>query len=188
MEADGGDAGIYHGKDDLRLLRGLPGECVDLVYLDPPVFSSWVHQGSWAEHAEEESSEDRWQGGVRAYLDWIACPLQDLHRILKPTGALILVCDEGVGLYVRLLLDELFSQRDPSNRMVWWKANSRSKHHHVFYYRRSGTSATRHSPCYTVIRGEGKDDSSLVAFSFVQGRRKGIPPNQVRELDSNEVV
>ncbi len=171
MDPNGLDQGVFRGDDDLRLLRSLPAECVDLVYLDPPFFSSWVHEGSWADGAEAYSPEDRWQGGVRAYLDWIASPLEDLNRILKPTGALFLVCDEAVGLYVRVLLDEIFSERDVRSRMVWWKANSGPANHYVFYCRKS-TDIGRHGHLYTVIHREGKDDGVLVAFSFVQGRLK----------------
>jgi hypothetical protein len=171
VDPNGPEANVFHSEDDLRLLRSLPAECVDLVYLDSPFFSSWVHEGSWADRAEAHSPEDRWQGGVRTYLDWIAAPLDDLHRILKPTGALFLVCDEAVGLYVRVLLDELFSRRDARNRMVWWKADSGPAHHYVFYYRKSAqNTAGRNGHLYTVIHREGEDDSSLVAFSFVQGR------------------
>lgn len=164
------ESGFPRGEEDMRLLRSLPDQCIDLVYLDPPVFAGWLHEGSWVNQDEEKAPADRWHGGVRAYLDWIAAPLDDLHRILKPTGAMFLVCDEAVGLYVRLLLDELFSQRDPRNRMVWWKANSGPEHHYVFYYRRSANDA-RPNAHYTVIHRERKGDPSLVSFSFMPGRR-----------------
>ncbi len=170
VDPNGLETGRYRGEDDLRLLRSIPTESVDLAYLDPPVFSGWIHEGSWADGVKASSSEDRWHGGVRAYMDWIAAPLEDLHRVLKPTGALFLVCDEAVGIYVRLLLDELFSQRDAHNQMVWWKANSGPEHHYVFYYRRSGNLGR--SNHYTIIHREGNDGGSLVAFSFLQGRRK----------------
>lgn len=170
MDSNDLEASVLHGEDDLRLLRSFPAECVDLVYLDSSFFSSWVHEGSWADQAEARPPEDRWQGGVQAYPDWIAAPLHDLHRILKPSGALFLVCDEAVGLDVGLLLEELFNQQDVRNRMVWWKADSGPAHHYVFYFRKSAHIAGRNGHLYTVIRREGKDDSSLVAFSFLQGR------------------
>jgi hypothetical protein len=169
----------FHGEDDLQLLSGFPAESVDLVYLDSPFFSRWVHEGSWADRAEMESLKDRWTGGVRTYLDWIADPLDDLHRILKPTGALFLICDEAVGLYIRFLLEELFSQRDPGNRMVWWKADTGAAHHYVFYYRRSGQSLGRHGHLYTVVHREEKDDWALVAFSLVRGRLRRRPSNRL---------
>ncbi len=108
---------------------------------------------------------------MRAYLDWIAATLENLHRVLKPTGTLFLVCDEAVGLYVRLLLKELFSQRDARNQMVWRKADCGPAHHYIFYYRKPAqNTAGRNGHLYTVIHCEGKDDRTLAAFSFVQGR------------------
>ena len=158
------------GEEDLRLLRSFPAESVDLVYLDPPFFSGWSHEGSWEHRAQALPSEDdRWQGGVEAYLDWIASPLENLHRILKPTGALFIVCEEEVGLYVRLLLDELAGPSHARSRMVWWKADSGPAHHYVFYYRKSAYATGRQGHLYTVIHREGAEDGSLVAFSFVQG-------------------
>ncbi len=168
VDLSGTEQSVFH-DDDLRLLRSFPAESVDLVYLDPPFFSSWVHEGSWADQAEAYVSDDRSEGGVRAYLDWIAAPLEDLNRILKPTGSLFLVCDESVGVYVRILLDEIFSQGDSRGRMVWWKADSGPAHHYVFYCRKS-TDVGRNGHLYTVIHREGKDGRSLVAFSFRQGR------------------
>jgi hypothetical protein len=141
------EATVCHGEDDLQLLRSFPAGSVDLVYLDPPFFSDLVDESSWA--------------------------LKDLHRVLKPNGALFLVCDEVTGLQVRLQLDELFSQRDAHNRMIWRKADSGPAHHHVFYYRKSDHPTGRQGHPYTVIHREGEDDWSLVAFSFVQGRRMG---------------
>lgn len=171
MDSNHLKANVLHGEDDLRLLRGFPAESVDLVYLDPPFFSSCAQAGSWGDRAEiRPSADDRWQGGVGAYLDWIATPLENLHRILKPGGALFLVCEEAVGLYVRVLLEELFNRRNAGNRMVRWKADSGPAHHYVFYYRKSGEIAGRKGHLYSVIHREGKDDPSLVAFSFVQGR------------------
>ena len=97
---------------------------------------------------------------MEAYLDWIASPLENLHRILKPTGALFLVCEEAVGLYVRLLLDELAGPSHARSRMVWWKADSGPAHHYVFYYRKSAYgTAGRHGHLYTVIHREGAEDA-----------------------------
>lgn len=171
MDPSNLEANAVHGEDDLGLLRSFPAESVDLIYLDPSFFSSWIHEASWADRADKRSPGDRRQGGMHAYLDWIEDPLENLHRILKPTGAIFLVCDEAIGLYVRLLLDELFSQQDARSQTVWWKADAKPTHHHVFYYRKSADTTGRNGHLYTVIHPEKKDDWSLVAFSFVQGRR-----------------
>jgi hypothetical protein len=150
------EANVWDGNDDLRLLCSLPAECVDLVYLDSPFFSN-------------RAREDR--DGAPAHLDWIAPSLEALHRILKPTGSLFLVCDEAVGLYLRVLLVELFGQRDARSRSASWKADCGAAHHYVFYYRKLGpTTPIRNGHLYTVVHREGAEDSSLVAFSFLRGR------------------
>ena len=157
-------------EEDARLLRSFPAECVDLVYLDAAFFSSWVHEGLWAERlARVDYTAERSQDGAGIYLDWIAGPLEDLSRILKPSGALFLVCDQSVGRYVRLLLDEIFSQPDAHNRTAWSKADCGPAHHHVFFRRKSAETES-HGDLYTVIHGEGRGDWSLVGFSFLQGR------------------
>lgn len=176
MESRGLDLSVSHGEEDLRLLESFPEESVDLVYLDPTFFSGWLQASSWTGGAKRPAVEEQEGAEARAYMDWIASPLDDLHRILKPTGAIFLVCDETVGPYVRLLLDELFSQRDPKNQMVWWRAAAGPAHHYVFYYRKSAHTPGRHGHLYTVIHREGSEDWSLVGFSFIQGRtgRRGV--------------
>ncbi|HEY4779807.1 MAG TPA: hypothetical protein VIH47_09470 [Solirubrobacterales bacterium] len=142
--------GVLHDDDDLWLLRSLAVESVDLIYLDPAFFCNWID----------------------AHMDWIAAPLEDLHRILKPAGALFLICDETVGPYLRALLEDFRDQRSADDRMIWWQADSPPAHHHVFYYRKAGEFASQHGHLYTVIRREGEEDSSLMAFSFLHGRLK----------------
>lgn len=66
----------------------LQGECVDLVYLDPPFFSNKNYEVIWDDEAEVRSFEDRWEGGIQVYLDWMEARLRHLHRVLKPTGSL----------------------------------------------------------------------------------------------------
>lgn len=167
-------APLHCVEDDLRLLRSLPAESVDLVYLDPPFFSSWISGGSWGYQTELDSSRDRWQG-VGSYMDWVAAALRDVHRVLKPTGALFLICDETVGLYIRVLLDELIGPRDIQHRIRWTKVVSQSERHHIFYYHRSA-EIIGHGHLYTVVRRQNAPEWSLVAFSFIQGRRAARPP------------
>jgi hypothetical protein len=157
------------GDDHLWLLRSLQAESVDLIYLDLPFFSSWISEGSWVYQAELNSSEDR-RGGVGNYMGWVAASLEEMHRVLKPTGALLLICDKSVGLYVRVLLDELIGPRDLHRRMTLTKVTLGSEHHYIFYYHKSAEIG-RHGHHYTVIRRQTERDCSLVAFSFVQGRR-----------------
>lgn len=175
MEPSGHKESVFHGEDNRRVLGSLPAECVDLIYLDPPFFSTWAHEGSWRDRAEVISTENRWEGGVREYFDWMAVPLADLHRVLKPSGALFLICDEAVGLYIRVLLDYIFGQGSACSQKILCEADCGPAHHYIFYYRKSAQAAVRPSHLYTVIRRDGDEDRSLIAFSFIH-RRRGPRP------------
>lgn len=97
----------------------MPDECVDLVYLDPPFFSNRKYEVIWGDEAEVRSFEDRWEGGINVYLDWMELRLRQLHRVLKPSGSLYLHCDQAAGHYLKVSLDRLFGARRFRNEIVW---------------------------------------------------------------------
>ena len=49
--------------DNLEVLRQLPPDSVDLIYLDPPFFSNRTYEVIWGDAGERRSFEDRWSGG-----------------------------------------------------------------------------------------------------------------------------
>jgi hypothetical protein len=167
LKPHGLKASVDYNKDSRRMLASIPTECIDLVYLDQPFFSSWIHQGSWA---DLNSADVRWGGGVHDYFDWMAAPLADMHRVLKPSGGLFLICDEAVGLYIRLLLDEIFEKGSTLSQKILCETDCGPAHHSIFYYRKSTQNTPRQGNSYSVIRREGDKDCAIVAFSFL-GRR-----------------
>jgi DNA modification methylase len=44
---------LYHG-DCLEILKGLPSESVDLIYLDPPFFSNRNYEVIWGDAGETQ--------------------------------------------------------------------------------------------------------------------------------------
>lgn len=158
------ETSVLHCEDNLKMLASFPAECVDLVYLDPPFFSNRVYEVIWGDEAEVRSFEDRWEGGIRIYLDWIEARLKHLHRILKPTGSIFLHCDQAAGHYLKILLDEVFGAGNFRNEIIWRRtgSNSASKrfgpiHQNIFYYRKSAKARfyPQHGP-YTAdyVRGQ----------------------------------
>ena len=82
------------------MLPELPDESVDLIYLDPPFFSNRNYEVVFGDESEIRSFEDRWAGGILHYIEWMRPRLEQLHRVLKPTGSLYLHSDwhlTGVG-------------------------------------------------------------------------------------------
>ncbi len=113
---------IYCG-DNLEWMRKMPDEFVDLVYADPPFFSNKHYEVIWHDGAEIRSFEDRWQGGVHHYIEWMRMRCELMHRLLKPHGVLYLHCDWHASHYLKVMLDDLFGQSSFLNEIVWWYEN-----------------------------------------------------------------
>ncbi len=62
-----------------------------------------------------------------AYLTMMAPRLVELHRVLKPTGALFLHCDQTACHYLKLLLDAIFRPENFRNEIVWKRKAGRGE-------------------------------------------------------------
>ncbi len=62
-----------------------------------------------------------------AYLTMMAPRLVELHRVLKPTGALFLHCDQTACHYLKLLLDAFFRPENFRNEIVWKRKAGRGE-------------------------------------------------------------
>lgn len=113
------ETGVLLCQDNLRALAQFPSECVDLIYLDPPFFSNRNYEVIWGDEAEVRSFEDRWEGGIEVYTAWMRERMQQLHRILKPTGTVYLHCDWHAGHYLKVMCDGIFGARNFRNEIVW---------------------------------------------------------------------
>ena len=120
------ETGVLVCDDNLRALAQFPSDCIDLVYLDPPFFSNRFYEVIWGDEAEVRSFEDRWEGGVQVYLDWMDARLRHLHRVLKPTGSLYLHCDAAAGHYLKVLLDTIFGSPQFVNEVIWKRTGAHS--------------------------------------------------------------
>ena len=74
--------------DCLTVLKTLESESVDLIYLDPPFFSNRNYEVICGDAGEIRSFQDRWSGGIDHYIAWLKERVQEMHRVLKPTGSI----------------------------------------------------------------------------------------------------
>lgn len=86
--------------DNLEILKQLESETVDLIYLDPPFFSNRNYEVIWGDAGEVRSFADRWSGGMDHYIGWLKERVEQMHRILKPTGSIFLHCDWHADAYI----------------------------------------------------------------------------------------
>jgi site-specific DNA-methyltransferase (adenine-specific) len=62
------------------------------------------------------------ENGLLAYLTMMAPRLVELHRVLRPGGALYLHCDSAASHYLKVLLDAVFGREGFRNEIVWTMA------------------------------------------------------------------
>lgn len=98
--------------DCLDRMCRLPDDTIDLAYLDPP-----FNTGK-AQSAEAGRYDDCWPD-TRSYLDFLSPRIEQVHRLLKPTGSILLHCDWRTSAHLRLMLDDIFREENFVNHLIW---------------------------------------------------------------------
>lgn len=147
---------LFHGdnKEVLATLleQGFRGK-VDLIYIDPPFASNKDYMrkvelrglkdlGKIEEDSEsiiqQTMYEDIWKRDE--YFQFMYERLMLLKELLAETGSLLVHLDDHIGHYIKILLDEVFSQDNFRNELVWryrrWniESNSFNRSHDVIYW------------------------------------------------------
>ena len=133
-----------HCGDNLAIMHSIPDESVDLIYLDPPFFSGRNYEVIWGDEAEKRSFDDRWDGGIMVYINWMKERLTEMHRILKPTGSIYLHVDHHAVHYLKVEMDNIFGMKNFRNEIIWhYPSMSRTnkdfprKHDNILRYTKS---------------------------------------------------
>lgn len=106
--------------DNLEILKSLESESVDLIYLDPPFFSNRNYEVIWGDKGEVRSFEDRWVGGIDHYITWLKERVEEMHRILKPTGSIFLHCDWHANAEIKVfILNKIFGEQNFRGEIIW---------------------------------------------------------------------
>jgi 16S rRNA G966 N2-methylase RsmD len=86
------DTRVVYCGDNLEQLKKLPGECVDLIYIDPPFNSNRNYEVFWGETKEKRAFDDR-HASTQAYIEFMRPRCVEMHRVLKKTGSFYFHCD-----------------------------------------------------------------------------------------------
>ena len=121
--------------DNLDVLPGFADETFQLAYLDPPFNTGKPQTRQTLETRADENGDRNGFGGRRYatrllaessyrdsfddYLGFLAPRLEEVHRVLGPTGTLYFHIDYREAHYCKLLLDELFGRESFLNEIVW---------------------------------------------------------------------
>ena len=105
--------------DNLHVMRQIPNDSVDLIYIDPPFFSGRQYNVIWGDNNELRSFNDIWEGGMDGYLIWLNARLYEMKRILKNTGSIYVHCDWHASHYIKTEMDKIFGYGNFLNEIVW---------------------------------------------------------------------
>lgn len=109
---------LYYG-DNLQVLRTLPSESIDLIYIDPPFFSGADYNMIWGDANEVRTFNDIWEGGLDTYLIWLNARLWEMRRVLKSTGSIYVHCDWHASHYIKAEMDKIFGYENFRNEIIW---------------------------------------------------------------------
>ncbi len=147
---------IYLGEN-LSILKTLPSESVDLIYIDPP-FNTGKEQARRSIRVRRDDGGDRVGFGGQSYstellnerayqdsfddfLSFLRPRLLEAWRLLKAQGSLYFHIDYREAHYCKIMLDEIFGRENFINEIIWaydfggrpknrWPA----KHDTIFFY------------------------------------------------------
>ena len=130
--------------DNLHVMRQIPSNSIDLIYIDPPFFSGRQYNVIWGDANELRSFDDIWEDGMPGYLIWLNARLYEMKRLLKPTGSIYVHCDWHASHYIKAEMDKVFGYSALVNEIIWfYKTGGMSKrwlgrkHDTIFCYGKS---------------------------------------------------
>lgn len=105
--------------DNLHVMRALPSNSIDLIYIDPPFFSGKNYNVVFGDQNEVRSFTDIWEGGMPGYLTWLNARLLEMKRLLKPTGSIYVHLDWHAVHYVKAEMDKIFGYDNFQREIIW---------------------------------------------------------------------
>ena len=131
--------------DNLHVMRQLPSESIDLIYIDPPFFSGRQYNVIFGDQNELRSFSDIWEGGMPGYLIWLNARLYEMKRLLKKTGSIYVHCDWHASHYIKVEMDKIFGHENFVNEVIWYYTSGggrgrrwfNRKHDVLLYYGKS---------------------------------------------------
>ena len=157
---------IHHG-DNLEVLRTLPRECFDLVYIDPPFNSGRAQTRTKLKTVRDEDGDRTGFKGQRyrtvrlgsqsfgdrfdAFLAFLEPRLEEIVRTMRPAASLFVHLDAREVHYVKVLLDGMLGRDRFMNEIIWaydYGARSKrrwpAKHDTILWYAKDPENYTFH--------------------------------------------
>jgi site-specific DNA-methyltransferase (adenine-specific) len=175
--------------DNLQILKTMPSESVDLCYIDPPFFSNRNYEVIWGDEGEIASFRDRWAGGIDHYIGWLKERIEEIWRVLKPTGSLYVHCDWHADAYIRVhILDRLQDARF-INEIIWCYRGGGSsrnafgrRHVLIFLYVKRGSHVFNGDAIRIPYEASGVNRKDSSMWGKHKGSNKVYKPNLLGKI------
>lgn len=134
--------------------RDMEGK-INLIYIDPPFFSKANYGSEIKLHSDkiktipvmkQKAYHDVWEDGMEEYLRMLAVRLFLMRDLLAEDGSIWVHLDWHGVHYVKLLMDEIFGEKNFINEIIWnYKSGGVSKnyfarkHDTLLFYSKSST-------------------------------------------------
>jgi site-specific DNA-methyltransferase (adenine-specific) len=157
---------VYFG-DNLKLLKTLPDNSIDLIYIDPPFNTGKVQARKRFRTVRTQVGEgDRIGFGGNSYQTevlgegeyndvfgdfeaFLRPRLKEAYRVLKPDGSFYFHIDYREAHYCKITLDQIFGRENFINEIIWaydfgGRAKDRwpAKHDTIFFYAKDDQNYT----------------------------------------------
>lgn len=126
--------------DNYELLKSLPDNYIDLIYIDPPFSAGKTFKTKGGEFAFEDKFT------LDELITYLVPRIKEIHRVLKDTGSFYIHGDYRYIPYIRIECDKIFGTSNFRNEIVWCyngasndKKGFISKHDTILRYSRSKT-------------------------------------------------
>ena len=118
--------------------RDMAGK-INLIYIDPPFFSKANYGSEIKLHSDklntipvmkQKAYHDVWEDGMEEYLRMLAVRLFFMRDLLTEDGSIWVHLDWHGVHYVKILMDEIFGEKNFINEVIWnYKSGGVSKNH-----------------------------------------------------------
>ncbi len=130
--------------DNLEYMRHLllnegMGGTLALIYVDPPFYSGADYVTGIKLESDkikklpvmkQHAYHDTWENGMEEYLRMLTVRFMMMRELLADTGSLWVHLDWHVVHYVKVILDEIFGERNFVNEVIWnYKSGGTSNRH-----------------------------------------------------------
>lgn len=188
--------------DCLNALKEIESNSIDMVYLDPPFFSQKM-QSMKDSAGNEYQFSDVW-GSRNEYLEYMRIRIREIRRVLKTTGSVFLHCNDSASHYLRILLDEVFEEKNFRSEIIWtYKRWSNAKkgllpsHQTIFFYSKTNrfkfnTIYNEYSPTTNIdqiLQERIRNSAGKASYKYdkngnpvIAKEKKGVPMSDVWEI------